>query len=261
MSKPYQRPIGVFDSGIGGLTVARRIHELLPKENILFLADQANVPYGEKTPEQLAKITEAAIPTLIAEGAKVIVIACNTASVSSIEQLRAKYPDTPFVAVVPMIKPAAAQTATGTIAVFATEITLNSELYQDLKTKYARDVKVVDIACPEWVRMVEAGSFEQEKLQGPVSEALRLGADQLVLGCTHFPFLTEELTALIRGRAKLLESGPAIARQVQRILRENDSFEEGEGRITYLTSADNALPDKIASQLTGWNVHFQTVGH
>jgi glutamate racemase len=255
-----QRPIGVFDSGIGGLTIAKHIHAQLPQEDILFLADHANVPYGEKSLEELVEITEAAIPTLIAEGAKTVVIACNTASVSIVDRLRQRYPDTPFVAVVPMIKPAAQETATGVVAVFATEITLNSAVYGQLKRDHAAHIEVVDIPCPEWVHMIESGHIEAMVLQKRVSEALAAGADQLVLGCTHFPFVIDDLRPMVRGRAALLESGPAVARQVSRILTENEHLAEGTGRITYLTSGSHPTPSAVAQKLTGWNVQFQPVG-
>lgn len=261
MTSGNQRPIGIFDSGLGGLTIARHIHHELPSEDVLFLADHAHVPYGEKSLEELIKITERAVPTLIAEGAKVIVLACNTASVSMVQQLRAKYPDTPFVAVVPMVKPAASLSATGTVAVFATEITLNSVIYDQLKADYASHVTVIDIPCPEWVRMVESGEIEHQILQEKLTIALQAGADQLVMGCTHFPFLIDDLRPLVKGRAGILESGPAVARQVHRILAANDHLAEGKGRIRYLTSGDHPTPSAVAKKLTGWNVEFQTVGH
>ena len=261
MARLTRRPIGVFDSGLGGLTVARDILRELPQEEVLFLADHANAPYGEKTPEELTEITERAVPTLIAEGAKVVVLACNTASVSMVESLRHKYPETPFVAVVPMIKPAAALTSTGTVAVFATEITLNSDLYARLKAKYASQVTVIDLPCPEWVRMVESGEIVTETLQDKLTAAFQANADKFVLGCTHFPFLIDELRPLIKGRAELLESGPAVARQVRRILTANEELAEGTGTIRYLTSGAHPTPSTIARKLTGWNVRFQTVGN
>lgn len=261
MPTTNQRPIGVFDSGLGGLTIARDIHRELPDEDILFLADHANVPYGEKTLPELIEVTERAVPTLIAEGAKIIVIACNTASVTIIATLREKYPDTPFVAVVPMIKPAAAQSSTGTVAVFATEITLNSDVYAQLKADHAAQVEVIDIPCPEWVHMVESGTVDSEVLQVKLTTAFAAGADQLVLGCTHFPFLIKDLKPLVRGRAEILDSGSAVARQVHRILAQNEELGEGKGRITYLTSGSHPTRSEVAKKLTGWNVKFQTVGH
>lgn len=257
-----KRPIGIFDSGVGGLTIAASIHRRLPAEDIVFLGDHANVPYGEKTLAELTEITERAVPTLIAEGAKVIVIACNTASVSIIPRLRTKYPDTPFVAVVPMIKPAAAQTQSGVIGVFATEFTLRSDFYAQLKADYATGITVVDLACPEWVRMIESGRIDQAVIQGKVSQALAQGADQLVLGCTHFPLLIGDLLPLVKGRAELLQSGPAIARQTERILIANEDLAEGEtGRIAYLTSAEYHMPQAVGERLTTLDIDFQTVGH
>lgn len=255
------RPIGVFDSGLGGLSVIRHISALLPSENLIYLADQANIPYGEKSPSEISQLIRTAVPMLIAEGAKVVVIACNSASVSTIEELRYQYPETPFVAVIPAIKPAIEQTKTGTIAVFATRTTLQSPFYAELKGTHSHGIEIVDIPCPEWVGMVESGQFVTEKVKNPVNEALNAGADQLVLGCTHYPFLSELLEKAVGNRAQLQESGPSIARQVKRILEANESTaEKRKGAIRFLTSRHESRSDKVASELLGRSVQFESVG-
>ncbi|MDP9212124.1 MAG: glutamate racemase [bacterium] len=262
MESHAQAPIGVFDSGLGGLTIARQIRQLLPAEDILYLADQANVPYGEKTPEEILKLTKIAIPTLIAEGAKIIVVACNSASLTTIDLFRTRFADTPFVAVVPMIKDAAERTKTGTVAVFATKATLGSPAYAALKDMHAAAVNVIDIPCPSWVTMVESGEHVPETVDRPVRQALDAGADQLVLGCTHYPFLTELLRTAVAGKAALLEPGEAVARQVRHILTRNDTLKpSGKGETSYLTSGDASVPSEIASRLLGKPVSFRTVGH
>lgn len=254
-------PIGVFDSGIGGLTIVRAINALLPAENIIFLADQANLPYGEKSEDEIMRLTQAAVPTLIAEGAKVVVIACNSASLAIIERLRERYPGTPFVGVVPAIKPAAEHTETGTIAVFATRTTLSSPLYQRLKSEHTDNVTVLDIPCPKWVPMIESGIISESAVRRPLEQALQAQADQLVLGCTHYPFLAEQLQPFVAGRAELLESGPAVAEQVKRILVANESLARGtRGTNRYLTSAYSKKSDDIASKLLGKPVEFRLVG-
>lgn len=261
MGSAISRPIGIFDSGLGGLSIARDVNRLLPAEDILFFADHAHAPYGEKSQDEIFEIVEAVVPTLIAEGAKVIVIACNSASVLVTKKLREKYMDIPFVAVVPMVKPAAERSITGTIAVFATNTTLRSGFYADLKDEFAKNVKVIDIPCPEWAGMVESGQFAERMVVGPVRQAIDAGADHLVLGCTHYPFLSDLLETVIDDQAELLESGPAIARQVKRILTANEALEtRGDGEISYLTSGDAAKVGEVASRLTGWQVEFQTVG-
>jgi len=253
--------VGIFDSGLGGLSVAKHVRKTLPSENILYLADQVNLPYGEKSQEEIFQLTKAAIPTLIAEGAKVIVIACNSASVAVIEMLRETYPETPFVSVVPAVKLAAERTKSGTVAVFATHTTLQSALYQRLKEEHAKSVKVIDIACPEWVGMVESAKFAERSVRKPVQKALDSGADQLVLGCTHYPFLNDLLEQAMSGQANLLESGPAVARQVARVLKSNDDLEsDGTGRLTCLTSGDPDRTSKVARTLTGEAITFRPVG-
>ncbi len=262
MKSNAQAPIGIFDSGLGGLTIARQVRHLLPAEDILYLADQANVPYGEKTPEEILRLTKIAIPTLIAEGAKIVVVACNSASLTTIDLFRARFADTPFVAVEPMIKAAAERTKTGTIAVFATRATLGSPAYAGLKDAHATNVNVIDIPCPSWVTMVESGEHAPEIIGQPVRRALDAGADQLVLGCTHYPFLTELLRTAVNGKAALLEPGAAVARQVKHILARNDALRSaGKGETSYLTSGDASVPSEIASRLLDKPVAFRTVGH
>ncbi len=256
------RPIGVFDSGLGGLSVLTHINRLLPAEDVIFLADQANIPYGEKSSAEISRLIKAAVPMLITEGAKVVVLACNSASVATIEELRLQYPETPFVGVIPAIKPAVERTKTGKVAVFATRTTLRSPLYSELKQTHAGQVEIIDIPCPEWVGMVESGTFAATKVKKPVDTALQAGADQLVLGCTHYPFLTELLEKTVRGRAELQESGPSIARQVERILTANEARTKADGKGTnrFLTSLQSERSDRVASALLGRTVRFERVG-
>lgn len=131
-----------------------------------------------------------------------------------------------------------------------------------LKAAFASEVTVTDIPCPEWVRMIESGMVDQDIIQAKVSQALAAGADQLVLGCTHFPLLMGDLLPLVKGRAELLQSGPAIARQTERILTANEELAEtGKGQITYLTSAEYVMPQSVADRLTTLDIKFQTVGY
>lgn len=262
MKEPDQRPIGIFDSGLGGLTIVQEVRRLLPGEDILFLADQANVPYGKRTEAEILDLTRAAVPMLIAEGAKAVVVACNSASVSILDELRERYPDTAFIGVVPAVKPAAKRSKTGTIAVFATQTTLESSIYRELKAKHTKNVSVIDIPSPTWVDMVESGAPDQESLEGPISRALSAGADVFVLGCTHFPFLRERIERISRNEAVLLDSGAAIAKRLESILTKAGKLNEQEtGRMRFLTSGNEARASEIAAKLTGWGVRFQAVGH
>lgn len=257
-----RRPIGIFDSGLGGLTIVREVRHLLPNEDILFLADQANVPYGTKSEAEILTLTRAAVPTLIAEGAKAVVVACNTASASILEELRERYADTAFIGLIPALKPAIVLSKRGTAAVFATDTTLRSAIYRELKAEHAKNTKVIDIPCPEWVRMVEAGTVREEALEAPVRQALAAGADVFVLGCTHFPFLREPIARLAGGRAELVDSGPAIARQLRSVLTESARLNRQKtGTVRFMTSGDAARASEVASRLTGRTIRFQTVGH
>lgn len=257
-----KRPIGIFDSGLGGLTIVREVRRLLPGEDVLFLADQVNVPYGTKSEEEILTLTRAAVPTLIAEGAKAVVVACNTASASILEELRERYADTAFIGLIPALKPAVALSESGTVAVFATGTTLRSAIYRELKAEHAKNTKVIDIPCPEWVRMVEAGAVREQTLEGPVRQALSSGADVLVLGCTHFPFLREPMARIAGDRAELVDSGGAIARQLKSVLTESGRLNRQKtGTVRFLTSGDGPRASGVAKKLTGWTARFQTVGH
>lgn len=262
MKKPDQRPIGIFDSGLGGLTIVQEVRKSLPGEDVLFLADQANVPYGKRTEAEILDLTRAAVPMLIAEGAKAVVVACNSASVSILDELRERYPDTAFVGVVPAVKPAAERSKTGAIAVFATRTTLESSVYRELKEKHTKNVNVIDIPSPQWVDMVESGIPERSDLEKPVARALSGGADVFVLGCTHFPFLRERIGRISRNEAALVDSGAAIARRLESILAKAGSLNgQSTGKIRFLTSGNEARASEVATKLTGWDVRFRTVGH
>lgn len=218
-------PIGILDSGIGGLTIWQSIRRLLPEESFLYVADQANAPYGTRTLPEITDVVLAAARLLEQQGIKLLVVACNTASISTIVALRQAFPYLPVVGIVPAIKPAAALTKTGKIVVCATGATLRSGMYEELKEAFACALDVVDLACDDWVTMAETGRIDQTKLADDVEKIARVGADTVVLGCTHFPLLTPELESLFHVKQftpRLLDSGAAVARQVKRILEAED---------------------------------------
>lgn len=222
MSEPPRAPslIGVFDSGVGGLSVLREIHRLLPNIPTLYFADQGHLPYGPRPTEEIRRFTAAIADFLIQRGAGVIVIACNTASAASLVDVRTRFPQTPFVGMEPAVKPAAETTETGVIGVLSTQITANGELYRSVRERFASDVKVVTQVAPELVLMVESGEWNRPEDQQVIRRTLQpivdAGADRIVLACTHFPFLEDELHAVTN--AQLIDPGGAVARQTERVL-------------------------------------------
>jgi glutamate racemase len=257
VSSPAAHPIGVLDSGVGGLSVLREIRTQLPAEPVIYLADQGHVPYGPRSIEQVRAFTVEAARFLIDQGARLVVVACNTASAAALYPLRERFPDTPFVGMEPAVKPAARDTKTGVIGVIATEATFQGELYASVVGRFAQDVRVQTRACPEFVRLVEAGETGTpaaraavQRCLGPLLEA---GIDQLVLGCTHFPFLKEAIQAEIGPGVTIVDPSPAVARQVGRVLTERTLLADGAdpGRVIYYTSGDPGTFRKTLGVLLG----------
>lgn len=212
--------IGVLDSGVGGLSILREIHRLLPDVRTLYFADQGHLPYGPRSADEIRRFVEAIADFLIQRGASVIVIACNAASAASLHDLRARYPQVPFVGMEPAVKPAAEATQTGVIGVLTTQATANGELYRRVQERFASDVKVITQVAPEMVTIVEQSSAETPEIQQIIRAYLQpmldAGADQIVLACTHFPFLKDALRAA--AAVPLIDPSAAVARQVARVL-------------------------------------------
>lgn len=219
--------IGVFDSGVGGLSVLREVRKLLPHEDFVYLGDTANVPYGGRKDEHIRQLSEAAVQTLLRYHSDLVVVACNAATSVAINQLRLDYPKLPIVGVVPVLKTAAEQTKTNKIAVLATVATLTSRTYADLKEQFARDLQVLELALPEWVLLVERGELDGSTIRSSVMQVAEqveaFGADVVALGCTHFPFLRPEIEQAMP-MVVVLDSGPAVARQVVRVLTANQKL-------------------------------------
>lgn len=230
--------IGVFDSGLGGLSVLREIVRLMPEEPFIYLADQAHVPYGSRSLLEVRQLTLRAVGWLIEQECNPIVVACNTASAAALRVLRDLHPHRRFVGMEPAVKPAAAQTRTGTIGVLATPATFQGELFASVVTRFAAEVRVIEQTCPGWVEMVETGLIPanprlsdldrqagRRRVARYVEPLLEAGVDALVLGCTHFPFLSawiEDTTAAWKERhseaaVRLIDPGPAVARQTLRV--------------------------------------------
>lgn len=215
--------IGVFDSGIGGLTVANAVSGLLPKENLLYIADNANAPYGSKPPAEVQKYAHRLAQKLIEAGAKLILVACNTATAMAIDQLRATWPDILFVGIEPAIKPAAAATRSGVIGVMATQITLGSERYKDLTGRFAHELQVIEDPCIGLVPLIEEGIQDErltDKLHRILDPMLQGGADTLVLGCTHYPLVADQIRDICGAEVHIINPVAPTAQQVARLLNE-----------------------------------------
>lgn len=235
--------IGIFDSGIGGISVMARIREHLPGNPIVYLADQGNSPYGSKTLDQVRIHSRDATRTLLGRGADVIVIACNTASAAALQELRQEFGDVPFVGMEPAVKPAAAGSVTRTIGVLATEATFQGELYANVVDRHAQDVNVVEQACPGLAALVESGQIDDEAAEAVVRSfvepLVEQGADAIVLGCTHYALLTPLIETIAGAEVEIIDPAEAIARQVGRVLEEMGLVADGVTEdITYITTGD-----------------------
>lgn len=224
MSAPrVDGPIGVFDSGVGGLSVLRHIRALLPHEDLLYLADCGHAPYGDKPPDWIRERSIALAGWLVGRGAKAIVIACNTATAAAAGALRERLA-LPVIGMEPAVKPAAAATRTGVVGVLATVGTLKSAQFAALLDRFASGIEVVTQPCPGLVECVERGELDTPATQALVSRyiapLLARGADTIVLGCTHYPFLQPLIAAIAGADVALIETGGAVARQLERRLLE-----------------------------------------
>ncbi|UOB24780.1 glutamate racemase [Pseudomonas orientalis] len=246
-------PIGVFDSGVGGLSVLDEIQQLLPQESLLYVADCGHIPYGEKTPAFIRERSRLVAEFFRGQGAKAFVIACNTATVAAVADLRQDYPDWPLVGMEPAVKPAAAATRSGVVGVLATTGTLQSAKFAALLDRFATDVQVITQPCPGLVELIETGDLNspalRDLLQGYIEPLLSAGCDTIILGCTHYPFLKTLLAQMLPPSIILIDTGAAVARQLKRLLGERGLLASGAAALPaqFWTSGDvshlrNILP-------------------
>lgn len=251
------RPVGVLDSGVGGLSILREIRALMPAEHIVYVADQGHVPYGPRTIEQVRDFTVKIARFLLAQQVKLIVVACNTASAAGLYALREQFPAIPFVGMEPAVKPAARDTRTGVIGVIATEATFQGELYASVVGRFAQDVRVETRACPEFVLLAEAGQTDTPAARDAAHRCLAplvaAGIDQLVLGCTHFPFLKAAIQAEVGPGVTIVDPSPAIARQMAAVLdRDGLRHPDGApGSVIYYTSGETVTFRRALGALLG----------
>lgn len=211
--------IGVFDSGIGGLSVAKAIEKELPDAQVVFMHDTpAHFPYATKSPDEIYGFVVPIVQDLINQHCDAVVVACNTVSTTLIGRIREAFPDTPFVALEPMVKPAAEQTKSRIVAVCATPTTLASERYHWLKDTYAPDVTVLEPDCSDWSYLIEHNQMNEARLRQEIEPVLAAGADVIVLGCTHYHWIEQEVKTIAAGKARVIQPEAAIVRQLKRVL-------------------------------------------
>lgn len=251
------RPIGLLDSGVGGLSVLREVQRLLPSEHLCYVADQAHLPYGVRTADEVRGYVEQIVRFLLEQECKLIVIACNAANTAALHHVRQMFSAVPIVGMEPAIKPAAERTRSGVIGVLTTQVTAQGALYANVLARFAQGVRVITQVCPELVELVEQGAPESESARRTVAACVAplqaAGVDQVVLGCTHFPFLIPHLRAALGNAATIIDPAPAVARQVQRVLIAQNALNESaaQGEVRYFTSGVPEQFSRVASQLLG----------
>jgi glutamate racemase len=226
-------PIGIFDSGLGGLSICKEIVDLLPNESIIYLADSANTPYGEKTKEEIVQLCIKNTEYLLTLGCKMIVVACNTATTNSITVLRDMF-DVPFIGLEPATKPAALQTKTGKIGVLATKGTLKSDLFITTSNQFRGHLEIVEAEGFNLVRLIEKGDLEATVplLKEYLAPMIDAGVDNIVLGCTHYPFLIPLIKELVPNNVAIIDSGKAVAKQTLNVLRSEGLLNSSVSEVT-----------------------------
>ncbi len=240
--------IGLFDSGVGGTSIWKEIHKLLPFENTIYLADSANAPYGQKSKSEIIRLSEKNTEFLLDHKVKLIVVACNTATTNAIKELRAKY-NIPFIGIEPAIKPAALNTQTQTIGILATKGTLNSELFSKAVHSHT-NVKIIEQIGHNLVPLIENGlinsSEMRELLEIYLQPMIAQNIDYLVLGCSHYPYLIPIIKEILPKRIKIIDSGEAVAKQTRNILEQHDLLASAQiPKLTFYTNKSRAVLESL----------------
>jgi glutamate racemase len=246
--------IGVFDSGVGGLSVVEHIVKELPREDVLFFADTFHCPYGRRSHTEIQSLAGEIVAFLLSSGAKIIVVACNTASAAALHHLRGIF-DVPIVGMEPAVKPAAERTGSKVVGVMATEATFQGALFGSLVERFAADVEVLTQTCPGLVERVEAGLVQDaetmEMLQRYLQPMMDQGIDSLVLGCTHYPYLRPLIEEITGDEVKIIDPSPAVARQTARVLKQEGLLRAGEGgQHTFCTTGAPQVFARLLGELT-----------
>ncbi len=251
------RPVGIFDSGVGGLSVLRALRARLPHEHFIYVADQAHVPYGSRSLAEVRRFAEGITRFLLTRETKAVVVACNTASAAALHALREAFPATPFVGMEPAVKPAAETTRTGVVGVLATPATFQGALYASVVERFARGTRLLEHTCDGLVQCIESGDLHGEAPRRILENALRpmltAGMDTVVLGCTHYPFVIPLIQDIVGPEVRVIDPAPAIARQTERVLAARAALNaaDAEGRVTCYTTGNPQEAAAVMGRLLG----------
>ncbi|RPJ23050.1 MAG: glutamate racemase [Chloroflexi bacterium] len=265
MSNSSTSPIGIFDSGVGGISVLRAIREQMPEESVIYFGDQGHVPYGPRSMEQIQSFSEAITRFLLDQRAKIIVVACNAASAAALKYLRKKFPEVQFVGMEPAVKPAAERTQTGKVGVLATPATFQGALFASVVERFANGVELLQDTCPGLVQQIELGRLNGEEtrkiLEAALLPMLEKNIDTVVLGCTHYPFVIPLIQQIVGERVRVIDPAPAVAKQTGRLLEaqgmSNDS--EAKGEVKFHTSGNAQELESMLPILLGESGEVQEV--
>ena len=252
------KPIGILDSGVGGLTIWREIVKELPNESTIYIADSKNCPYGIKTAEEIYNLAKRLAAFLVTQDVKLIVLACNTITVSCLDKLREEFKDVPIIGTVPVIKTASELTKNKKIGILSTSATSKSKYQKDLIEKFAGNCQVINIGTAKLARSIERGENVSLVLKNELKPFLETGVDTLVLGCSHFPLIKDQIQSILKD-VQVLDSGAAIARQVKRVLEKENMRSKTKPNHNFYTTGDVKLFNKILSQSLEYNGEAESV--
>ena len=265
MSLNSYLPIGIFDSGVGGLSVLRAIREQMPEESVIYFGDQGHVPYGPRPLGQVRDFSEGIARFLLGKGAKIIVVACNAASAAALTYLRQTFPEVSFVGMEPAVKPAAEHTETGVVGVLATPATFQGALYASVVERFANGVNLLQDPCVGLVQQIEKGDLNgpltRRILEDALHPMLEKNIDTVVLACTHYPFVIPLIQEIVGEKVRVIDPAPAVARQAKRLLDAKGLKREtgSQGGIQFFTSGDAALVQSLLPGLLGEEGEVRTL--
>jgi glutamate racemase len=260
-------PIGVFDSGVGGLSVLRAIRAQMPEESILYFGDQGHVPYGPRSMEQIQNFSEGITKFLLDHNSKIVVVACNAASAAALNFLRGRFPEVSFVGMEPAVKPAVETTQTGRVGVLATPATFQGALYASVVERFAAGVELFQHTCPGLVRQIEKGDLDSADTRAILEDALlpmldaSRNIDTVVLGCTHYPFVIPLIEQIVGKNVRVIDPAPSVAKQVKRLLEAAGTKNQSQGKasVRFFTSGDAVAMKSMLPVLLGESGEVESV--